>query len=196
MKFYPSPSGNITRVVEVKKAYYLEDYVNTKQDEHYKYDFAILELAEDLSDHGYFGVDSSENNYEPAKKQKLILAGYPKKEQKIIDSNDPKTWDVSMQWDHNKDQEIETIMDEEEFIKYKIEAAKANSGSPVFKEENGEVYMVGIHIGGSKTKQYNQAVRLTDRVRSIINSWVGKKGKLFLGKSLLMKVAKNLKMET
>ena len=38
-----------------------------------------------------------------------------------------------MQWDHNEGQEGETIMDEE-FMKYKIQAAYGNSGGPVFKE--------------------------------------------------------------
>ena len=69
-------------------------------------------------------------------------------------------------------------------------------GNPVFKEEEGEVYIVGIHIAGNKAKQYNQAVRLTDRIRSIINSWVGKKGNLFLGKGSFMKMIKALKTGT
>ena len=154
LKFCPSPSGEIKKIVEVRKVHYLEDYAKTKNKNHHKkYDFAILELAEDLSDHGCFGVDCSANNYQPDK-QKLILAGYPKGEQIIPDAEDINTWRVAMQWDHNEGQEGETIMDEE-FMKYKIQAAYGNSGGPVFKEEEGQVYIVGIHIGGSEAKQLN-----------------------------------------
>ena len=100
-----------------------------------------------------------------------------------------------MQWDHNKGEERETMMDED-FIKYKIQAAYGNSGGPVFKEEEGQVYIVGVHIGGSEVMQYNMGVRLTERVRSIINSWAGKKGSLFLGTSSLMKATEDWQTET
>ena len=194
LKFYPSPSGKIEKILWGKRAHYPEDYAETSKDKHNRYDFAVLELAEDLSHYGCFGVDSSPNNYR-REKQKLILAGYPKGKQVMKDTRDASTWSVAMQWDHNEDQEMETLM-EEEFLKYKILAAKGNSGSPVFKEENGEIYIVGVHIGGSEAEQYNHAVRLTARVRAIINSWVGRKGSLFLGKSVFTKAARHWKTET
>ena len=87
LKFCPSPSGTTKKLMEARKAHYLEDYAKAKNKSQLKkYDFAILELAEDLSDHGRFGVDFSASNYQ-SEKQKLILAGYPKGDQMLIDAD-------------------------------------------------------------------------------------------------------------
>ena len=66
--------------------------------------------------------------------------------------------------------------------------------------EEGRAFLVGVHIGGKRKNErdyyYNQAVRLNDRVRSTINCWVGRKGNLFLGKSVLMKASKTFRTKT
>ena len=80
LKFHPCPLGEMEKQkAVVGKPYYLDDYVQTEKDEHNKFDFAILELAEDLSEYGSFSIDSSPDNYEPGR-ETLILAGYPYEE--------------------------------------------------------------------------------------------------------------------
>ena len=49
LKFYPSPSGKVEKVVKVKKSYYPDEYKLWKEKASQRYDFAILELDEDLS---------------------------------------------------------------------------------------------------------------------------------------------------
>ena len=97
-----------------------------------------------------------------------------------------KTWqelNYKMWWDENKGEEEKTYIDEH-FIYYKIASSYGNSGGPIFKREKDKFTIVGIHIGGGKeNKDFNRAVRLTPERRSIINCWIGKTGKLSLGKS-------------
>ena len=85
MKFYQCPSGAVTEdhAVRVKKAHYLDEFVEANINEHSVHDFAILELESELPNYGYFGVDSSSGNVD-SKKQKLFLAGYPSNEQKMM----------------------------------------------------------------------------------------------------------------
>ena len=57
----------------MKNAYYPQEF---NEDGDRKYEFAILELEEDLAEYGYFGIDSSENNFQ-YDEDYLTLAGYP-----------------------------------------------------------------------------------------------------------------------
>ena len=68
LKFYPSPEGTVKKVVKVKKAYFTDEYKMWDMKDSKKYDFAILELAEDLSQqYGFLGIDSSPQNIVPQK---------------------------------------------------------------------------------------------------------------------------------
>ena len=94
--------------------------------------------------YGYFGMDSSENNFQ-YDKEDLTLAGYPGVKNKNHPSN------VSMWQDTNKALNPESPDDGKYFIFYAIETARGNSGSPVFKQEgNGRYYAVGVHYGEPK----------------------------------------------
>ena len=44
----------------MKNAYYPKEFNN---DSDRKYDFAILELEDNLAEYGYLGIDSSEDNF-------------------------------------------------------------------------------------------------------------------------------------
>ena len=74
--------------------------------------------------------------------------------------------DVSMWWDKNMAKES---TNPEYLINYKIESMGGDSGGPLFKREEGGYYIVGVHFCGYKAKQYNEAVRLTNKVRATIN---------------------------
>lgn len=64
LKFFPSLSGKPEREVKINHVYYARGYATREKKEQSRYDFAILELDEDLSEEcGYFSVDTSEKNY-------------------------------------------------------------------------------------------------------------------------------------
>ena len=148
LRFYPSPSGGVTKVVKVKRAHYTDEYVLWSEKASKRYDFAILELEEDLSkEYGYFGIDSSAENIVP-QKQTLVLAGYPISKQYYPPNVDNlEAFSVFMYEDANEMFEIEKGL-----IKYKIQSEEGNSGGPLFKYDQGKYYIVGIHIAGDSTK--------------------------------------------
>ena len=64
---------------------------------------------------------------------------------------------------------------------HKIPTVDGQSGSPIFKKEQGRVFVVGVHLGGDKEAELNVGARITDEIRKMMNNWMrGKSGVLDL----------------
>ena len=75
-----------------------------------------------------------------------------------------------------------TIRSCEEFLYYRISTQRGQSGSPIFKREKGNQYVIGVHIGVARETS-NFAIRLTPEKRKRINEWMGEiTSELNLGK--------------
>ena len=145
----------------MKKFYFREEYRKAKEDEENKYDFGIVELEEEMEEiYGYLGIDTRSENAEGV--EKIEVCGYPE-EKKMWSSVGPYKKAT------------------ENFLFYKLSTETGQSGSPIIKEEGGKMFIIGVHIGGFKKKNF--AIKLTTQKRKIINEWVAEiTGVLNLGK--------------
>ena len=58
IQFTPTIKGKAGRCLKVKKAYYPEEYKILRDSEASEYDFAVLELENELNEeYGYLGID-------------------------------------------------------------------------------------------------------------------------------------------
>jgi V8-like Glu-specific endopeptidase len=55
-------------------------------------------------------------------------------------------------------------------VSYNVYTSPGQSGSPIFYEAKGEIYMVGIHTSGGEEE--NRGVLVTSRVREMVNGWI------------------------
>ena len=62
---------------------------------------------------------------------------------------------------------------DDDFIYYQIPTSKGQSGSPIFKVEGDDIYIVGIHIKGIQEIGRNIGVRFNEKRRKVINESVG-----------------------
>ena len=60
-----------------------------------------------------------------------------------------------------------------DFMLYSIPTEKGESGGPIIRKEDGNEYIIGVHIGTIGELKKNTAVRLTEEKRKRINEWVG-----------------------
>ena len=66
---------------------------------------------------------------------------------------------------------------------HKIPTINGQSGSPIFKKQQGGEFVMGVHLGGDKEAELNVGARITDEIRKVMNSWMrGKSGALDLSK--------------
>lgn len=52
-------------------------------------------------------------------------------------------------------------------LKYKMNTSQGSGGAPIFKEHNGKLRLIAIHIGNEKTAKYNCGVRMSEVLKDI-----------------------------
>ena len=52
-------------------------------------------------------------------------------------------------------------------LKYRLNTALGSGGGPIFKERNGELCLIGMHIGNQNTRNFNFGVRISEVLKSI-----------------------------
>ena len=52
-------------------------------------------------------------------------------------------------------------------IQYRMNTFKGSGGSPIFKERNGELCLIAMHIGNQGSKKFNFGVRISEVLKDI-----------------------------
>ena len=52
-------------------------------------------------------------------------------------------------------------------VKYRLNTAMGSGGAPIFKERNGEICLIAMHIGYQNTRKFNFGVRISEVLKDI-----------------------------
>ena len=52
-------------------------------------------------------------------------------------------------------------------LKYRLNTSLGSGGSPVFKERNGELCLIAIHVGNQGSRKFNFGVRMSEVLKDI-----------------------------
>ena len=63
----------------------------------------------------------------------------------------------------------------DDFIFNKIPTTYGQTGSPIYKILNGNIYIIGIHVTGDQMSKMNVGIRLNYRNMQEIKKWAGLK---------------------
>ncbi|MDF1864387.1 MAG: trypsin-like serine protease [Saprospiraceae bacterium] len=160
------PYGQITiGKKEIKKVIrFPKDYKWRTDDE--CYEFAVLILDDKLK-FDYFNLKEwpTPNHYMG---KEINITGYPAEENHQKNKYHPEYKNGIGQW-YQKG--VITKVDSCTFEYKEITTEGGNSGSPIWIEEAGELYVIGIHEGKASSHSPPRAVKLDNRVIKQIEDW-------------------------
>ena len=161
--FYPGQDGNNLpyggyEVLEVHiPTKYKEGVKNNDELTKNKYDYALLELKEDVGDKlGYFklGGYNTKYNIDNLTNQKMVLTGYPEKKMNRL---------------YKHKGTVSGFNSAGYLMYYNMDTTNGQSGSPVYKYMDGKYYVVGIHTRHST--RGNCARYITKNVYELVKKY-------------------------
>jgi V8-like Glu-specific endopeptidase len=158
MRFIPAMSGTVCPygVFEVKKWYYPVEYKHSGKE-----DYALLVLDRDISCYtGAFGLKTSLKDLNT---NNGSLYGYPA----VIVGQEIMSH-------HLWGMEGEFLVDQDEdMVEYKIDTSSGQSGAGVYIVENGDYYVIGVHVLDDKgNNTTNQATCMNSSRVKTIQEWI------------------------
>lgn len=160
VEFHPGSNIHLTYASSVAEKVYISEAF--KNDISSPEDYAIIVLTEPLGDRcGYFGLNVCPSIDIEA--MNLDVTGYPA--DKVKDKR--RIYEMWGMKGKSK------LIDNNHIIYDEVDAYDGQNGGAVwFQEENGECYIVGVHIGYNETASAYQAVLITMRRYEQIMTWV------------------------
>lgn len=156
--------GTVKNTYTAKSYHVPEEYQNENSygTNGYLYDYALIEVNEDLSDYMIFDLGVA-RNYITTKNPKLYVTGYsgePISENKLLDKMATGYGYLTSSKIDNKN------------IYYTTDTVGGESGGPLYLEDsNGNLIVIGINSGENKVNIYNLAKRIdTDILNFVYNN--------------------------
>jgi len=113
----------------------------------FSYDYAFLDLGVDLTETSFFDVTHFD---QVDASQGLFVAGYPGKNL----CGDPEICDARHLYEGHGDYEPSSLPDR---IEYAVKTARGMSGGPVWAVNDGQNFLVGVHVTGKGARVINDS---------------------------------------